>query len=86
MHWNWKVSFKKNFFKILLHEAVEIVWLGSWVIGLNNSLEGWIIGVIGSIVIHMLVFHGIDFLHEHHHHHQSECGHEDHKDINYKDK
>ena len=80
MNWNWKDSFKQNFYKIFLHEIIEIAWLGSWVIGLNGSWEGWVIGITGSVLIHMFVFHGIDVLHEHHHHHnKDQYGHKDHK-------
>jgi hypothetical protein len=82
LNWNWKVSFRKNFYKILIHEAIEIAWLASWVISLESSLLGWVIGIGGSIAIHMGIFHGVDFLHEHHHHHETKCGHGDHKDIN----
>lgn len=81
MNWNWKKDLRKNFYKILLHEAIEFAWLASWVIGLGHEWTGWLIGVGGSIAIHMVVFHGIDFLHEHHHHHNGE-GHADHKDLN----
>lgn len=81
MNWNWKKDLRKNFFKILLHEGIEYAWLGSWVLGLEGSALGWSIGIIGSIVIHMVVFHGIDFLHEHHHHHNGR-GHANHKDLN----
>ena len=81
MDWDWKLNLRKNFYKIMIHEGVELLWLGSWVIALNHSWEGWLIGVTGSIVIHMGIFHGIDFLHEHHHHHEF-GGHADHKDIN----
>lgn len=83
MRWDWKTSFKQNFYKIFIHEAIELAWLASWVIGLNHSWLGWVIGIGGSIVIHTVIFNGMDFLHEHHHHHKTGCiGHADHKDLN----
>ena len=67
MNHTWTHRFKtaihnKNWKKITLHELVEYAWVGSWVTYWMGSWEGWLIGLTGAFVIHMIVFEAIDAL------------------------
>jgi hypothetical protein len=69
VHHHWKDRFKtalhnKNWKKVVIHEILELAWLGSWVTSLEGSLEGWIIGISGAVIIHFVVFEAIDALHK----------------------
>lgn len=68
MHWNWKESFKLNAAKIIGHNAIEYSWLGSWYIALEGDPSFWIVGIVGAVVIHFVVFNILDVFHDHHTH------------------
>jgi len=68
MHHTWKHRFQtalrnKNWKKILAHEFVEYTWLGAWIIALEGEPLGWIIGISGAFIIHLVVFEAIDAIH-----------------------
>ena len=81
MNWNWQKHLKLNSMKILAHMLIEYSALGAWYIALEQDPTFWIYGIITAVIIHLVVFTKIDFLHELHHHHKGiKQGHADHKE------
>ncbi len=69
MHHTWKHRLttalrNKNWKKITLHELVEYAFLGTFVTYFQGSWEGWLIGISGAFIIHMVVFEAIDAIHK----------------------
>jgi hypothetical protein len=67
-HHTWKHRFlnalhNKNWKKITLHEIVEYAFLGSLVTYFQGSWEGWLIGISGAFIIHMVLFEALDAVH-----------------------
>ena len=71
MNWNWKKDFRKNALKILAHQLIEYSVLGSVYIALEGDPIFWPVGITIAVVIHIIVFTKIDFLHQLHHHHKN---------------
>jgi hypothetical protein len=67
-HHTWKHRLKialhnKNWKKVIIHEILELAWLGSWVTSMEGSWQGWAVGISGVVIIHFVVFETIDAMH-----------------------
>lgn len=81
MNWDWKKHVKLNSMKILAHMLIEYSALGVWYIALEQDPVFWFYGIASAVIIHLVIFTKIDFLHELHHHHKGmKEGHADHKE------
>lgn len=78
MNWNWKSHVKMNSLKILAHMSIEYSAIGAWYIALEGNPNFWFYGIGTAIIVHLIVFTKLDFLHELHHHHNNNKGHSNH--------
>lgn len=62
---------------------IEYSALGAWYIALEQDPVFWLYGIVTAVIIHLVIFTKIDFLHELHHHHKGLKGHANHNNSHH---